>query len=235
LIAALGLLSYAAYKWYASARAESQSATCRHHLEKIGIALLNYRQRHGAFPPARTYDQKGVPINGWRAEVIPYFWYNFRPGRDDFDGAQAYDYLEPWNGPKNKNLQLDKHPCVEFQCPSDSHKAPAITNYLAVVGPNTVWSDDESLQQTIVDSDNDKILVIEVINSDILWMEPRDLTLEQALNVIQSKNGISVGSHHPDGIHYLTVGGKVKTLPHDIDRESLRKRMVRDSNVSTSR
>jgi hypothetical protein len=59
-------------------------------------------------------------------------------------------------------------------------------------------------------------------------MEPRDLTLEQALDAIQPKSGIGVGSNHRDGIHYLTVGGKVKTLPRDIDPDSLRKLLVRD-------
>jgi hypothetical protein len=61
-------------------------------------------------------------------------------------------------------------------------------------------------------------------------MEPRDLTLEQALDTIEPKMGIGIGSRHRDGIHYLTVAGAVRTLPHDIDRESLRKLLVRDSS-----
>ena len=83
-------------------------------------------------------------------------------------------------------------------------------------------------KQAVDGSDNDKILVIEVVNSDILWMEPRDLTLEQALDAIQPKTGIGIGSRHRDGIHYVTVGGEVRTLDRNIDRESLRKLLVRN-------
>ena len=40
---------------------------------------------------------------------------------------------------------------------------------------------------------------------------------------------MGIGSHHLDGIHYLTVGGEVRTLDPRIDRESLRTLFVRDT------
>ena len=213
--------------WVGHLLDQSRSSTCKYNLKAIGLALLNYREMHGTFPPAYQCDKSGKPVNSWRAEVIPSFWYNFRPGRDDYAGGPGYDYAEPWNGPKNAKLNLDKERCYEFQCPSDNQE-PAITNYVAVVGPNTMWPGCEPAMPVADGSDQDKILVIEVINSDILWMEPRDLTLEQALDNILPKNGIGIGSHHGDGIHYFTVGGVVKTLDPNIDRESLRRLLVRD-------
>lgn len=207
-----------------------QSSTCEYNLKAIGLALLNYHTLHGTFPPAYLCDKSGKPINSWRAEVFPTFAYNFRPGRSDYAGGPGYDYAEPWNGPKNAKLNLDKERWSEIQCRSQDHVSePAITDYVAVVGPNTMWAGCEPVRAAADGSDNDKILLIEVINSDILWMEPRDLTLEQALDNIQPKNGIGIGSHHRDGIHYFTVGGEVKTLDPNIDRESLRQLLVRDS------
>ena len=194
----------------------------------IGFALRNYCDRHGALPPAYLCDKAGKPVNSWRTEVIPYFWYNFRPGRDDYAGGEGYDYSEPWNGRKNARLGLEKKRCWEFQCPSDENREPATTDYVAVVGPGTMWPGSKPAKPAPDGSDREKILVIEVIHSDILWMEPRDLTLEQALDAIQPKSGIGIGSHHSDGIHYLTVSGAVRTLDPNIDRESLRKLLVRD-------
>ena len=205
----------------------SHSMECTNNLKQIGLALLNYHQIHGSFPPAYLCDKAGKPVNSWRAEVIPSFWYDFRPGRDDYTGGEGYDYTEPWNGPKNARLRLDKKRCEEFQCPSAGSEGPAITNYVAVVGPNTMWPGSKPAKQAPDGSDKDKILVIEIINSDILWMEPRDLTLEQALDAIQPKKGIGIGSHHWDGIHYVTVGGEVRTLDRNIDGEALRKLLVR--------
>jgi hypothetical protein len=63
-------------------------------------------------------------------------------------------------------------------------------------------------------------------------MEPRDLTLEQALGAIQPKKGVGIGSQHCDGIHYVTVSGEVRTLDRNLDRGSLRKLLVRDSPSS---
>ena len=225
-------------------REQGRSMTCGINLKQVGLALLNYHEQHGTFPPACLCDESGKPVNSWRTVVVPYFWYNFRPGREDYAGGEGYNYAEPWNGPKNAKLRygpenakvaLDKHRCWEFQCPSAGSQEPAITNYVAVVGPNTMWPGDKPAKRAADGSDKDKILVIEVINSDILWMEPRDLTLEQALDAIQPKTGIGIGSQHWDGIHYVTVGGEVRTLDRNIDRESLRKLLVRDSpEVSSS-
>lgn len=206
---------------------ESRRLTCYNNLRQIGLALRNYYSRHGAFPPAYLCDKAGKPVNSWRAEVIPTFWYNFRPGRDDYAGGEGYDYTEPWNGPKNIKLRLDKKRCEVFRCPSDGSQAAAITDYVAVIGPNTMWPGCTPAKEAADGSDRDKILVIEVVRSDILWMEPRDMTLEQALDAIQRTEGIGIGSHHSEGIHYLTVGGAVRTLDRNIDRESLRKLLVR--------
>ena len=60
-------------------------------------------------------------------------------------------------------------------------KDPCVTNYVAVVGPNTMWPGSTPAKLAKEGSDNDKILLIEITNSDINWMEPRDLTLEEAL------------------------------------------------------
>lgn len=208
---------------------QGRSNICSNRLKSIWLSLKSRHSLHGAFPPTYLCDEAGKPINSWRAEVIPDFWYNFRPGRSDYAGGEGYNYAEPWDGPKNSKLKLDKHECSEFQCASDEHERPAITDYVAVVGPNTMWAGCEPVTAAADGSDRDKILVIEVVDSDILWMEPRELTLDQALDGLQRKSGIRIGSHHRDGIHYVTVGGDVRTLDPNIDRESLRKLLVRDS------
>jgi hypothetical protein len=117
---------------------QARSNSCSHSLKAIWLSLNNRHTLHGAFPPAYLCDETGKPVNSWRAEVIPDFWYNFRPGRSDYAGGEGYDYTEPWNGPKNAKLKLDKAECSHFQCVSDEHKAPSITDYVAVVGPDTM-------------------------------------------------------------------------------------------------
>lgn len=226
---ALGLIAVGGVFVY-RLREEGRKATCRHNLQQIGSALRNYHERYGSFPSAYLCDKAGKLVNSWRTVVIPDFWYAFRSGSYHTGGAPGYDYDEPWNGPGNsKRFSLDTVRCWPFQCPSAAgREEPAITNYVTVVGPNTMWPGVEPATEAADDSDRDKILVIEVIHSDILWMEPRDLTLEQALDAIQPRKGIGIGSHHSGGIHYVTVGGEVRPLDPEIGREKLRNLLVRD-------
>ena len=195
------------------------SAMCIGKLTQIGRALCDYHVKHGAFPPAHLCDKTGKPINSWRTLIVP--------GYLGGDPLTAYDFAKPWNNPENSRLV--PRTWDMFRCPSAGSEEPRITNYVAVVGPNTMWPGCKPAKQAADGSDKDKILVIEVTNSDILWMEPRDLTLEQALDAIQPKTGIYIGSRDRDGIHYVTVGGEVRTLAPNIDRESLRKLLVRDT------
>jgi hypothetical protein len=208
---------------YAIEEADSMTCSCR--LKEIGLALISYHDQKGAFPPAYSCDESGTPVNSWRTIILPgRLWYNF---------PSNYDFAKPWNGPENAEL-LPREIFSKFRCPFSGGEDPAITNYVAVVGPNTMWPGKEPAKRAADGSDDDKIFVIEVINSDILWMEPRDLTLEQALDTIQPKTSIGIGSRHRDGIHYVTVGGQVRTLAPNIDRESLRKLLVRDSPEESS-
>jgi hypothetical protein len=200
----------------------ARCAKCRSELKAISLALLAYKNKHGAFPPAYFCDKSGKPVNSWRLLVADLAFYHRNV-------SAGYDVSQSWGAPRNFTFGLRNQTVEEFQCPSAGGEGPAITNYVAVVGPNTMWPGCEPAKPADDSSDNDKILVIEVVNSDILWMEPRDLTLEQALDTIQPKTGAGIGSHHSDGIHYVTVGGEVRTLDPNIDRESLRKLLVRAS------
>jgi hypothetical protein len=201
-------------------REQARSMTCSNNLKQIGLALINYHQCNGVFPSACLCDKNGRPVNSWRTRLVPgYLSYNF---------PAAYDFAKSWDEPANAKLLPREARRYQFSCPSDGNQESAITNYVAVVGPNTMWPGCKPAKQAADHSDFDKILVIEVINSDILWMEPRDLTLDQALDAIQPKQGIGIGSRHGDGIHYVTVGGAVRTLDPNIDRESLRKLLVWD-------
>ena len=195
---------------------------CQHSLKAIGLALRGYNSMDGSLPPACLCDKDGKAVNSWRLLVADVIFYHRNV-------SLGYDVTQPPNSPGNSQFRLADQTIEEFQCPSATEQGPKVTNYVAVVGPNTMWPGCAPAKPAANGSDNDKILVIEVIHSDILWMEPRDLTLEQALDAVQPKMGVGIGSQHKDGIHYVTVGGEVRTLDRNIDRESLRKLLVRDS------
>src|SRR5262245_15742705 len=69
---------------------------CSNHLKQIGLALQNYHDTFGSFPPAYIADSKGQPIHSWRVLILP-----FIEQRQLYD---KYRFDEPWDGPNNSNL-----------------------------------------------------------------------------------------------------------------------------------
>ncbi len=155
-------------------RVVGQRAACRNHLRRIMLALQDYHQVNGCFPPAYIADKDGKPVHSWRTLILPYL------GRMDL--YKEYDFNEPWDGPKNKKL-LASRPYV-YACPSDSNameERGAQTSYVAVVGPTAAWAGSKSrtAQFGFPTGLTNTIMVVEVAESGIAWTEPTDLSLDK--------------------------------------------------------
>jgi prepilin-type processing-associated H-X9-DG protein len=184
------------------ARQPGGSNTCRNNLRNITLALLQYEQRHGSFPPAYIADESGQPMHSWRTLILP------RLERDDIYAAIRWD--EPWDGPNNRGL-AQLHLDV-FACPSQKDQPGHMTNYVAVVGPNTAWG--RRLDE-ITDGLANTILLVEVADSGIAWMEPRDLHVTQMAPGINPKPGQGISSHHPGGVNAAFADGHVRFISAD--------------------
>jgi hypothetical protein len=68
----------------------------------------------------------------------------------------------------------------------------ATTNYLAVVGPQTVWPDAGTRsEKDLTDGPSSTILVVENRGAGIHWTEPRDLSFAKMSLELNRPNGIS--------------------------------------------
>ena len=167
-------------------------STCASNLKQIALALQSYHTVNGCFPPAYIADKNGKPIHSWRVLLLPYL--------DRGDLYKAYDFAEPWDGPKNRKL-LVMRPSV-FACPSEAGgdaSGAAQTSYLAVVGTNAAWPGDKSRKVRAADFPagiSNTVMLVEVANSGISWTEPRDLSLD-ALGMSDSGSAaLNVSSNH---------------------------------------
>src|SRR5262245_19561531 len=143
---------------------------CEFKLRQIGQALHQYHADFGCFPPAYVADGSGQPMHSWRVLLLPYLGY-----QELYD---EYKFDEAWDGPNNREL---RHVWLEeYLCHADWPAGPQRpTCYLAVVGNETLWPPCRSMSgQEIGDALHQKILVVEVSNSTIDWIEPRDLTFD---------------------------------------------------------
>jgi len=188
---------------------------CKNNLHQIVIALHNYHDVFDSFPPAYIVDDDGRPLYSWRVLILPYA-----------DQQPLYDQLhldEPWDSPHNRPL-LDVEMPI-FRCPSDKKetKGPRWgTNYVAVVGPETVWPTPAACRfEDVTDGDTQTILVVEVADSGIHWAEPRDVYLTQMAPEVNAAEGMGLSSPHTSGMHVAFVDGSVRFISDETPRETL--------------
>ena len=180
---------------------------CKNNLKQIWLALHNYHDSYGCFPPAYIADENGRPRHSWRVLILPYI--------DQESLYKQYRFDEPWDGPNNRKL-ADSIVAV-YNCPSDAHGENKITStstsYVAVVGPETAWPESGTTAiRDISDGTSNTILVVEVANSGIHWMEPRDLHVVQMAPTINAKSGQGISSRHTGGAHVLLADGSTRFI-----------------------
>jgi type II secretory pathway pseudopilin PulG len=191
-------------------------------LAAIGIALEAYQEANGCYPPAYLVGKDGKPAHSWRVLLLPYLEYD--------DLYERYDFDEPWNGPHNRLLvnEIPLEYCSplvtpeEYESPFEDSKS-ATTPYLAIVGPDTAWPGAAPLKPAdIQHRPNTVIRLLEAANSNVNWMEPRDITYKQALAGITSGGKPRIKSYHAGHIPALLLSHEVVMLPINIPRDIFR-------------
>lgn len=183
------------------ASANARREQCVANLKRIGVAMQSYYADYGCFPPGYVADRKGRPLHSWRALLLPYL---------DPALAAQYHFDESWDGPRN-TLLADRVPAV-YRCPDDAlSDVTNTTDYVVVNGTGTVFDGSKCTKMAdVTDGAANTLLVVEVVESGIVWLEPRDLRSEQITGGVNSAD--EVASHHTGGAHVLTADGKTHFL-----------------------
>lgn len=169
---------------------------------RIANGLLGYWERHNCLPPAYVLGRDGKPSHSWRVLLLPYI------------GEKAlydqYDFTEPWDGPHNRRL-WDKMPQV-YGSPYSADRSGLNTNYVAVIGPETVWRGDKSVSWAdFPNSTANTIALIEVANSGINWMEPRDESFSELFSGMKRDAKARLRSGQPDGANiFIMASGSLR-------------------------
>lgn len=198
---------------FPEAREASRRSQCSNNLKQIALGLQNYHDTYGSFPPAFVAEENGKPMHSWRVLILPFI--------EQDPLYQMYDFSEPWDGPKNRTISSTA-PHV-FYCPSDPAGYTTNTSYVLITGEETGWADDHSPRRDdFVDGPSETIMLAEIAKSNIHWMEPRDLTLSQAMRGINATIGVSISSHHPNGANVACADGSVHFLPNTLPASEIR-------------
>jgi hypothetical protein len=180
------------------------------------LAVANYHDTHGHYPPPYVADADGRPMHSWRVLILPYI--------EGLNLYEQYDFDEPWDGPHNRTLAGQMPRGYAFH---GTHK-PGLTttNYVAVVGPRTVWRPEKKLTfEDVTDGASNTILIAENKGLGVHWMEPRDLNWDEMAFTLGKPNGISSWYKDPA---VTTLDGAVVRLGPSVSPDTLRALLTAD-------
>lgn len=205
-----GLLGFQLIPALLQGNAAEQREQCQSNLRLIALALLNYHDHYGVFPPAVTYSADGQPMHSWRVLILPYV--------ENSPMYHSYRMNEPWNSPGN--LAITARMPDFYACPSNPQgRTSGQTHYLALDGPGSVLNSREPVRfEDLVDGPNQTLTVVEARHSGVHWTEPRDLDIRQTHPAAPA--GLS--SFHFGGFQAALADGSVRFIPESIDPQTLR-------------
>lgn len=205
VVASLAVLLLPAVQY---AHPQSRRNLSLNNTKHLILALLNYESANGHFPPPCVRDEEGNKLYSWRAEILPHIIGNTIHNK--------FRYDEAWNSPANKKLLID---IAEFVSPRivRNEKLLGETQYVAIVDDETVWTPEgKTSLRDITDGASNTVLLLEVGGWDIQWSEPRDLAMDEAIDVLTGKNSpdqytivpgyFASEKYKLDGLSYRCVG-----------------------------
>ncbi|HUT88618.1 MAG TPA: DUF1559 domain-containing protein [Thermoguttaceae bacterium] len=218
------------------AREAKRRAQCFNNMKQIALGLHKYDDVYGCFPPAYVAGPDGTPWHSWRVLILPFV--------EEAVLYEQYDFNEPWDGPNNSRLAAQK-PHV-YTCPSDSGSLESpTTNYAAVVGPTAAWAGSGPRKLgDFRDGTDSTILLVETAGSGIHWMEPRDLSFDDARTGVHVAGPARIASCHfydlgyfyhdeSGGANVAMADGTVEFLPERITPATLEAMLTIDGGEPT--
>ncbi|HAA59759.1 MAG TPA: hypothetical protein DCE39_02370 [Planctomycetaceae bacterium] len=182
------------------AREAARRAQTKNNLKQLITALHNYHVTNRHFPTQANYDNNGKPLLSWRVHILPYI--------DQQALYSRFKLNEPWNSPHNRQLiRLMPPTYANPNLPSGG-----VTNYLAVVGADSVVSMTGVNLRQITDGTSRTVVLVEVdANRAVPWTKPVD----HEIKATDPKAGL--GGLRPGGFHVSMADGRVIFVPISVD------------------
>jgi hypothetical protein len=217
-------------------------------LKQIGIALHNFHDQYGHLPPAVVYGPDGKPWHSWRVLILPYV--------EQIDLYNAYDFSQPWDSPKNKQV-MERMPAV-FRDPLQPRGDGPYTGYAAIVGEHAAFSSsgmkmsdanrvplgDRQGQLSIanfIDGTSNTAAVGAVsIDRQIPWTKPEDVSAGDDFSIGGPKGLAATirtkgpGDRETLATPILFMDGAVRVVPASIDKRVLAAITTRDGSEVVS-
>lgn len=184
----------------------TRRTACLNNLKQIGLALHNYHDDYGTFPPPYTVDADGNRLHSWRTLILPFT-----------DHAALYEKIDlskPWDDPANA-AAMAENPYV-YSCPSAIIPA-GHTVYHGVVSADGFFHPAKVRTLDTI-ADDQKLAIVEVDASRAVpWMSPHD----EGHEFFQSLTA-ETQMHHTGISQVLHIDGHSGNVPLNTPKQELR-------------
>ncbi len=186
---------------------QAGSQTTREQLRQIMLAIHNYHDAHGQFPPpVKGRDKTGKALLSWRVHLLPYL--------DEAELYARFRLDEPWDSEHNLPL-VEQLPDVFFS-PS---VPPGHTVLLAPVGENTIFGGTKPVTfRSITDGlSNTATFVVVAPDRAVPWTAPGDYAFDPAdpaAGLARDAAGYFLMAAGDGSIQQVSIDRTVKTLLH---------------------
>ncbi len=197
-----------------NARISLPRSYCTNNLRNIAMAIIQYEGEHKQYPPLYTVDKDGNRLHSWRTSLLP--------NLELPEIYNAIDFSKPWGHPNNA-LAREQNVLL-LHCPSSNHRE-RMTNYVAIVGPNTILQSKQGLRSSnVTDGLSKTILVVEVpASAAVHWMSPEDIDIENFLKLLAKGE-----TSHQRGFNAAFADGSVRFIPSNIPADQLKAMLTID-------
>jgi len=193
-------------------------------LQHIGLALLNYHDVFGKFPPAVVRDQGGKPLYSWRVPILQFL--------DTEPAYETFRLNEAWDSPHNRPLSEKTPPC--FQPALGGPDGAGLTRYQVLIGPGTAFERDGLTLEDFPDGRANTILVGEGAEP-VPWSKPAELLYDPARPLPAFGGPFRKAVHflgyevrRKPGFNALFADGTVRFIPSDTDERIIRALITRN-------
>jgi hypothetical protein len=203
----VGVLVGLLFPAVSQARMAAQRTMVQYQAREIGLALLYHQEAFGRLPAAHVGGSAGGDgLLSWRVAVLPFLEETHLHSELQLDRA--------WDDPVN--LPLTDRSVAAFSSPlCPDSQGTNRTAFVAVVGPDTVLRADRTQSlQAIQDGASRTGMLLELRQSDIAWAQPRDVSVAQAVRLIQS-------CPQEFGLVVVMADGSVTTIPPTTTEEAI--------------
>ncbi|MFO0977287.1 MAG: DUF1559 domain-containing protein [Planctomycetaceae bacterium] len=206
-------------------RPASRRTHCKYNLKQLALAMHNYLDVAGRFPPA----VQGTPPISWRVRLLPWI--------EQSRLLESYDQSKAWDSEENRPLLSTE--VRQYACPSRpssfNEQGHFLTSYVAPTGSETMfYSEQGTATEEFQDGISNTMMLVEACGSSIVWSEPRDIdiaTTPIGINLPGREFGESdslMSSWHSGGSQAALADGSVRFFSASTDPMILKAMVTRN-------